>query len=107
MIAIAVDADTRSPLYPNTPTLVQLGVRDKFSRPYLGLVVPARTAPDIILTLNRAIADVMNRPDFLKRHILDRGLTPIADSPEQATRFLAEDRDVVKNLVTEIGLQPE
>jgi tripartite-type tricarboxylate transporter receptor subunit TctC len=107
MIAIAVDADTRSPLYPDTPTLVELGVRDKFSRPYLSLVVPARTAPDIILALNRSIADVMNRPDFLKRHVLDRGLAPIADSPEQATRFLAEDRDVSKNLVTEIGLQPE
>jgi tripartite-type tricarboxylate transporter receptor subunit TctC len=107
MIALAVDADKRSPLYPNTPTLAELGFRDKFSRPYLSLVVPAKTPPDIILTLNRAIADVMNRPDFLKRHLLDRGLEPIADTPEQAARFLAEDRDIAKNLVQELGLQPE
>jgi hypothetical protein len=99
MIALAVDADKRSPLYPNTPTLAELGFRDKFSRPYLSLVVPAKTPPDIILTLNQAIADVMSRPDFLKRHLLDRGLESIADTPQQATRFLAEDRGIVKNLV--------
>jgi tripartite-type tricarboxylate transporter receptor subunit TctC len=107
MIALAVDADRRSPLYPDTPTLAELGFRDKFSRPYLSLVVPAKTPPDMILILNRVIADVMGRPDFLKRHLLDRGLEPIADTPEQATRFLAEDRDIVKNLVKEIALQPE
>ena len=107
MIALAVDADKRSPLYPDTPTLAELGFRDKFSRPYLSLVVPAKTPADIILTLNRAIADVMSKPDFRKRHLLDRGLEPIADSPEEATRFLAEDRDIFKNLVQELGLQPE
>jgi len=107
MIAIAVDADRRSPLYPDTPTLTELGVRDKFSRPYLSLLVPANTPPDIIQLLNRATAEVMTRPDFLKRHLLDRGLEPIADGPEQAARFLAEDREIVKNLVKEIGLQPE
>jgi tripartite-type tricarboxylate transporter receptor subunit TctC len=107
MIALAVDANKRSPLYPDTPTLAELGFRDKFSRPYLNLVVPAKTPPEIILTLNRAIADVMSRPDFLKRHLLDRGLEPIADTPEQATRFLAEDRVIAKTLVQELGLQPE
>ena len=107
MFAIAVDADKRSPLYPDTPTLAELGVRDKFSRPYLSLLVPANTPPDIILLLNRAISEVMTRPDFLKRHLLDRGLEPIADTPEQAVRFLAEDHEIVKNSVKEIGLQPE
>ncbi len=107
MIAIAVDADKRSPLYPDTRTLAELGVRDKFSRPYLSLLVPANTPPDIILLLNRAISEVMTRPDFLKRHLLDRGLEPIADTPVQAARFLAEDREILKNLVKEIGLQPE
>jgi tripartite-type tricarboxylate transporter receptor subunit TctC len=107
MIALAVDADKRSPLYPDTPTLSELGFTDKFSRPYLTLVVPAKTPPDIILTLHRAVANVMSQPDFRKRHLLDRGLEPIADTPEQATRFLAEDRDIVRNLVQELGLRPE
>jgi hypothetical protein len=49
----------------------------------------------------------LTKPDFLKRHLLDRGLEPIADGPEQAARFLAEDRKIAKNLVKEIGLQPE
>ena len=107
MVALAVDADKRSPLYPDTPTLSELGFKDKFSRPYLILVVPAKTPPDIILTLHRAVANVMSQPDFRKRHLLDRGLDPIADTPEQATRFLAEDRDVVKNIAQELGLRPE
>jgi tripartite-type tricarboxylate transporter receptor subunit TctC len=107
MIALAVDADKRSSLYPDTPTLSELGFKDKFSRPYLTLVVPAKTPPDIILTLHRAVANVMSQPDFRKRHLLDRGLEPIADTPEQATRFLAEDRDIVKNIAQELGLRPE
>jgi hypothetical protein len=42
-----------------------------------------------------------------ERHLLDRGLEAIADTPEQATRFLADDREIVKNLVQALGLQPE
>ncbi len=89
MVALAVDAVERSPLFPNAPTLSELGYADSLPGTYLALVVPAGTPPEIIAKVHADVADIMNEPNFRRRHVTDRGLAPVVDTPAQFAEFLA------------------
>ena len=107
MVALAVDADERSPLFPDAPTLLELGYRDNMPRTYLGLLAPAGTPQDIIAKVHRDVAEVMSDPNFRTRHVTQRGLEPIVDSPEEFARFLEKDRTSTSDLVKEAGIEPQ
>jgi tripartite-type tricarboxylate transporter receptor subunit TctC len=106
MVALAVDADERSSLFPDTPTFAEIGYPDTLSRSYLSLVAPAGVPPDIIATVHREVSAVMNDKEFRKRNLTDRGLAPIVDSPEHFARFLEKDRMAIRAIVKEAGIDP-
>jgi tripartite-type tricarboxylate transporter receptor subunit TctC len=107
MVALAVDSIARSPLFPETPTLTELGYPDNMPRTYLTLMVPAGTPKEIIAKVNGDVAAIMSDPVFRKRHVLDRGLEPVVDSPEQFARFLENERRLTRDLVQEAGIEPQ
>jgi tripartite-type tricarboxylate transporter receptor subunit TctC len=107
MIGLAVDGAARSPLFPNIPTLAEHGYRDNLTRVYFGLVAPAATPKQIINRLRDEIARIINEPSFREKHLIERALEPIADTPEEFARFLKEDRAVSARVVKEAGLQPQ
>ena len=107
MVALAVDADERSPLFPKAPTLAELGYKDNASRTYLAMVAPAGTSQQIIDKVHDDVARIMNDPDFRKRHLIERGLAPIVDTPAQFAQFLDRDRATTGALVKEAGVEPQ
>ncbi len=107
MVALGVAGDRPSPLYPETKTLAELSPEDKFFPETLTLNAPAKMPPEAIQIINRAVAEVIRQPNFLKTNLYDRGLLPIADTPEQAALLIAKNREVFKALVQEVGLQPQ
>ena len=106
MVALAVDAVERSPLFPNAPTLGELGY-PTLPGTFLALVVPSGTPPEIIAKVNADVADIMNEPNFRKRHVTDRGLAPVVDTPTQFAEFLQRERAATSALVKEAGVQPQ
>src|SRR6478752_9007954 len=107
MVALAVDSIARSPLFPDTPTLTELGYPDNMSRTYLNLMAPARTPQDIIVKVHTTVAEIMNDPAFRQRHVVNRGLEPVVDNTEQFTRFLEKERTSTQALVKEAGVEPQ
>ena len=107
MVALAVDSVERSPLFPDAPTLKELGYKDVLANTYLALMVPAGTPQEIIAKVYGAVKDIMNDPAFRKQHVTDRGLVPVVDSPEQFARFLVSDRISTRELVKEAGIEPQ
>jgi tripartite-type tricarboxylate transporter receptor subunit TctC len=105
VVALAVDSETRSPLYPNVPTLKELGYRVDLPRNYLGLVVPAGTPESVIEWVRNMTAEIMSDADFRKINLLNRGLEPIADSSASFREFLAKDRARFETVVRETGFQ--
>lgn len=106
MVALAVDSVARSPLFPETPTLTELGYPDNLPRTYLAFAAPARMPNDIIGKVHHDVAAIMSEPAFRKRHLLDRGLEPVVDTPEQFARSLEIERRLIRDLVQEAGIQP-
>ena len=107
MVGLAVDGDSRSPLFPEVPTLRELGYKEKLPRVYLSLVVPARTPSLIIQQVYSSVARIMAETVFRQRHLIERGLEPVVDSPAQFARFLDEDRLACEAIVKEAGLSPQ
>jgi tripartite-type tricarboxylate transporter receptor subunit TctC len=107
MVALAVDAVERSPLFPNAPTLIELGYKDSVTRIYLAVLLPAGTPKEIVAKIHDDVAAIMNEPAFRERHVIDRGLEPIVDSPADFAMFLDRDRVRTAAMIKEAGIEPQ
>jgi tripartite-type tricarboxylate transporter receptor subunit TctC len=107
MVALAVDATKRSPLFPDAPTLTEIGYTEYMTRTYLALMMPAGTPQPIIAKVHADVAAIMNNPNFRKRHVIDRGLEPVVDTPEEFARFLEQDRANTGALVKAARIEPQ
>ena len=105
--ALAVDGEKRSPLLPDVPTLRDLGYRGPLTRVYFGIVAPAGTAKPILAKLRQEIARIGNEATFRQQRLIEAGLEPVFDTPEDFARFLKEDRARSAQIVKESGLAPQ
>lgn len=91
--ALAVPMDSRIPWLPDTPTLQESGYARFHAASWLGLAVPAATPPDVVATLQQAIArfarDEAFRATFTKAGIL---MLPALE-PAQVDDYLRADRE--------------
>jgi tripartite-type tricarboxylate transporter receptor subunit TctC len=107
MTALAVDHSERVPLLPEVPTLTELGYPDNPTRAFFGLVAPSGTPKPIIEKIRDETARIIADPEFRKRHMVDRGLAPVGDTPEQFGAFLAKYRAAAAEVVKEAGIEPQ
>jgi tripartite-type tricarboxylate transporter receptor subunit TctC len=71
-----------------------------------GVHVPAGTPKAIVDKLNKAIVEVASKPEFQKRHMISRRLTPVLDSPEHFTKALESETALGRDVVKASGLYP-
>ncbi len=103
--ALAVDSDARSPLFPDVPTLNELGFPN-LAPVYFGFVAPAGTPKPIIAKLHEEISRIGNEPAFRQKRLIEIGIQPVFDTPEQFARYLKEQRINGARLIAESGFQP-
>ena len=102
--ALAVDSDARSPLFPDVPTLAELGFPN-LAPVYFGFVAPAGTPKPIIEKLHEDISRIGNEPSFRQARLIDIGIQPVFDTPEHFARYLQEQRTNAARLIKESGFQ--
>jgi tripartite-type tricarboxylate transporter receptor subunit TctC len=105
--ALAVDSDQRSPLFPEVPTLAEIGYRGDITRVYFGLVAPAGTPKPIIARLHAIFGEIGANRNFRDKHLVQIGLEPIFDTTEHFGRYLADSRAVAERVVKASGLEPQ
>jgi len=105
--ALAVDSKNRSPLLPDVPTLAELGYGDNLTRLYFGIVAPAGTPAPIVHRLRDEFAAIGGDAEFRQKRMIDVGLEPVFDTPEQFATFLTDDRAASGRLVRESGMEPQ
>ena len=107
LVGLAVDGQKRSPLFPEVPTLIELGYTERLNRNYFGIVAPGATPKAIIAQMNRAIVEILETPEFRQKHLIDRALEPIGNSPEDFARFLEVDREEFRKVTREADIAPQ
>lgn len=104
VVALAVTSPTRSPIAPEVPTLVELGVRGVEAPSWYSIVAPSATPKEIVGKLNSEIAGFLRLPDY--RTPLERNaLEPTTTTPEQFAVFLQAEYDKWGKIVKSIKVQ--
>ena len=100
---LAVTSPERLAAAPEIPTLTEKGL--PFLRfGWLGVCAGAGTPPAVIALLNRQIGAVVRSPEY--RDLIEKaGSVPIASTPEELARTLAETYEQTAGIVREFGLQ--
>jgi tripartite-type tricarboxylate transporter receptor subunit TctC len=102
--AIAVSGGKRSAFEPGIPTIAEAGVPGYDLVNWRGVLAPAGTPREIVLTLNAEIVKVLGLPDV--RDALGReGYEPIGDSPEQFAVLIRSELARFARLVKAAGIQ--
>jgi tripartite-type tricarboxylate transporter receptor subunit TctC len=103
--ALAVDSEARSPLFPDVPTLGELGFPN-LAPVYFGFVAPAGTPKPIIQKLHDEIAAIGNEPEFRQKRLIDIGIVPIFDTTAHFDAYIKQQRSKSEKLVRDSGFQP-
>jgi tripartite-type tricarboxylate transporter receptor subunit TctC len=107
MTALVMVNNIRSPNFPDVPTLEETGYTGPPSRSWYGLFTPAGTPKPIIDKLAKEVANIVNDPAFLARHLTARSLVPAINTPEQFAEEIKKDRVMAERVVKEAGLTPQ
>jgi len=85
---LAVTSRSRSPLAPDVPTVLELGLPNLVAENYFGVSGPAGLPKDISDRLSAVLATIMADPAVIKR-FEELGITPLKMSSTQYAEFVA------------------
>ena len=69
--------------------------------------MPTGTPKPIVDRLNKAIVKIASRPEFQQRHMINRGLTPVLNSPEHFAETIEKETALGRDVVRASGLYPD
>ncbi|MBB2776298.1 UNVERIFIED_ORG: tripartite-type tricarboxylate transporter receptor subunit TctC [Comamonas terrigena] len=104
--ALVVTSDTRSPLLPDVPSAKETNLPSFVMDFWVGFAAPAGTPTAIIEKLNHAIAATLTSPEG-KRRLAEQGLTPVANTPVQASQLAAAEMQRWAAIIKSAGIKAE
>ena len=105
--ALAIGAAQRSALLPNVPTLREAGVEeDLLASTYFALAAPAQTPRAIVQRLHDEMKRALATPEVADR-LNNAGLVPTGSTGAELLALVKRDIPRFRQLIQEIGIQPE
>jgi tripartite-type tricarboxylate transporter receptor subunit TctC len=105
LTALGVMSPTRSPVFPQVPTMQEAGVADLSLSAWMALLAPAKTPRPIIDQLNKAIVAAFDAETRAK--LAESGIEVATSTPEDVQRLIARDIKLHAELVKAAGLVPQ
>ncbi|MDO9709172.1 tripartite tricarboxylate transporter substrate binding protein [Paracraurococcus lichenis] len=97
---LAVTTATRVAAYPDLPTIAEAGVPGFEIATWYGIWAPPRTPMPVAQRLHQAVAAAVAAPEVRER-LATLGAEPVADTPEDFSRFCAREYERWGRLVRE------
>ena len=104
---LAVVAPSRSPLFPEVPTLAQVRPGAEFPTTWFGLFAQAGVPRPIVEKVAAAVDGIIAEPAFRKRMFIERGVEPATERLEAFAKFVRDERKFAQEIVKESGLEPK
>ena len=102
--ALAVSSAQRSPLLPNTPTMIESGYPGYVATSWTGVMVPAGTPPAVVAKLSESMGKVLAMPEVRQR-LLDNGAEAVSSTPDEFRVFLLGEIDKWTRVVREANIR--
>lgn len=97
-IPIAVSTATRTPLFPNVPTVAEAALPGFEFDMWFGLLAPAKTLKPVREQLSKEVARIMQLPD-VKERIGALGGVPRTNTPDEFDAFIRAEVDKLGKIV--------
>lgn len=101
--ALAVTSPERDTLMPDVPTVSESGFDGYTATLWNLLVAPKGTPAEVQNKLSEALNAAMEDEDVRKTYA-ERGLAPTLTTPEEATAFLASERQKWASVIADLGI---
>jgi tripartite-type tricarboxylate transporter receptor subunit TctC len=98
--------EQRSPTLPDLPTIAEAGVRGWNARLWFGVVVPAKTPPQIIAFLNGTINAILAEPKTMAQ-LRDLNIEPRRFTPEEIQKMVREESAFFSDLIRTAKIRVE
>ena len=95
------------PLLPDIPTLKEFKLEHTRIKAWYGFMAPAGTPPAIVKKLHDEIVAIYSEPTMRQRALINAGLEPILNTPEEFARFLDVEWDRTARQMKIIGATPQ
>lgn len=103
---VAIATDTRSPLLPQVPTVVEAGLKGYEVSSWHGFMAPAGTPPGVINKLNKQINLILAQED-IKKTFNEQGVVPDGGTVTQFESFISKQMEIWKKVISQAGIAPE
>ena len=103
VVALAVTGSRRLPSLPDVPTMAESGVPGYELELWSGILVPAKTPPEVIARLNTEIVAVIRSADFT-RFMAAQGGFIVTGGPNEVSRRMQSDFASLSRLVKDVHL---
>jgi len=104
--ALSTAFDERSPLLPEVPSIVEAGQRKFPIGPWFALVGPAGLPPEVVATMNKAMATALAKPS-VREQMQRHGFIPKSSTPEALAAFMKDQLAVWKVALKDAGIEPQ
>jgi tripartite-type tricarboxylate transporter receptor subunit TctC len=104
--ALATTLLTRIPLTPDVPTIAESGLPGYQSGNWYGLLVPAKTSPEIIAAIRAAAVNALSSGATHKR-LLDLGYITVGSEPAEFAKYMASEVERLGKIVRALHLTAE
>jgi len=104
--ALAVTSSSRSPSFPDLPTMVETGIPGFVVDNWYAAAVPAKTPPAVVAKLNAEIVRALKQPAVEQRLRTD-GSEPVGNSVQEISNVVKIDLQRWRKIVKEAGIKPE
>ena len=104
--ALAVTGATRSPLFPDLPTVAEAGLPGYEAVLHYGLVAPAGTPHEIVARLNAALNAALANDDVKRRLAID-GAETLPSTPEDYAADIAGEETKWSEIIKKSGVKAE
>lgn len=103
--ALAVTTERRSVAAPSVPTIAEAGFPGFEADNWHALFAPARTAPEVVSLLNKALEQILATPE-VKERLLRIGAEAVSGSPASLRSKVEAENRKWSQVVRQIGLAP-
>jgi tripartite-type tricarboxylate transporter receptor subunit TctC len=104
--ALAVTTQKRLPFLPQLPTVAESGLPRYQSGNWYGLMVPAKTPPEMLARVREAAVAALNEAGVKKR-LADIAYVPIGDRSEEFAAFVKSEIGELAKLVRQFNLSAD
>jgi tripartite-type tricarboxylate transporter receptor subunit TctC len=102
--ALCVMSEARSALFPDVPTLVELGQAETIAYGWQGMSVPRGTPAPVINRLAQEMVRAMTSPDIARR-LADLGIEYQPWTPAEFNAFVERENAVWRPLIRDLGIR--